>query len=81
MLTRTVGKASGREGGERSDLRPALLSGTRLLHHMGAIFREQTPIHDGGMAMIVDSKLKWKIREKKKAQGHKADDHEEQSLG
>lgn len=55
---------------------PSLLnSATRLLHHMGKIFREQTPRPVRGI-YFVDSKLRRKIREKKIAMGHKADDHE-----
>lgn len=79
-ISQVTGQPATNEG-SRADLRPALLSATRLLHHMGAIFQDQTPIHPGGLAMIVDSKLKRKVREKKMAQGHKADDHEEQSMG
>ena len=53
-------------------------STTRLLHHMSRIFREQTP-HPGakGLSVTADSKLKRKLREKKMAQGHKPNDHEE----
>ena len=49
---------------------------TRLLHHMGNIFRDQQPPTDGALRVSVDSKLRQKIREKKMALGHKADDHE-----
>ncbi len=51
-------------------------SATRLLHHMGNIFRDQQPSADGNLRVSVDSKLRQKIREKKIAIGHKADDHE-----
>ena len=51
-------------------------SATRLLHHMGNIFRDQQPPADGALRVSVDSKLRQKIREKKMALGHKADDHE-----
>ena len=51
-------------------------SATRLLHHMGNIFRDQQPPVDGALRVSVDSKLRQKIREKKMALGHKADDHE-----
>ena len=51
-------------------------SATRLLHHMGNIFRDQQPPGDGALRVSVDSKLRQKIREKKMALGHKADDHE-----
>lgn len=52
----------------------------RLLHHMSRIFQEQSQ-RQAGMRMEVDRKLRQKIREKKIAMGHKADDHEEQVLG
>ncbi len=52
-------------------------SATRLLHHMGNIFRDQQPPVDGALRVSVDSKLRQKIREKKMALGHKADDHED----
>jgi len=56
---------------------PLFLSATRLLHHLGNIFREQEPPpQPGGMQISVDSKLLRKIREKKAAQGHKWNDHE-----
>jgi len=51
-------------------------SATRLLHHMSNIFRDQQPPADGALRVSVDSKLRQKIREKKIAIGHKADDHE-----
>ena len=53
-------------------------SATSLLYHMGNIFREQRQPSTGGVRMVVDSKLKQKIREKKIAMGHKPDDHEDQ---
>lgn len=46
----------------------------RLLHHMSRIFQEQSQ-RQAGMRMEVDRKLRQKIREKKIAMGHKADDH------
>lgn len=57
---------------------PTLLqTATRLLHHLGNLFRDQSPppSGSGGMHIAVDKKLLRKIREKKMAQGHKADDH------
>ena len=48
---------------------------TRLLHHMSRIFQEQPPVPTRGVC-FTDKKLRQKIREKKMAQGHKADDHE-----
>ena len=55
-----------------------LLSATRLLHHMSRVFQE-TPPPSNPVRSHVDSKLMQRIREKKIAAGHKADDHEEQS--
>lgn len=51
----------------------------RLLHHMSQVFRNQTPLQSG-MRIEVDKKLRQKIREKKIAMGHKANDHEEQAM-
>lgn len=53
-----------------------LLCTVRLLHHMSNIFWETLPPPNpaGGH---VDSKLMQRIREKKIAMGHKADDHED----
>lgn len=47
---------------------------TRLLHHMGNIFQQQMP-QLAAHGMQVDSKLLRRLREKKMAHGHKADDH------
>lgn len=54
----------------------AVTTVTRLLHHMGRIFQDNTPPVDRGK-MHIDKKLRQKIRQKKIAQGHKADDHED----
>ena len=55
----------------------AVLTATRLLHHLANIFREQNqPPPIGGIRVAVDRKLLRKIKAKKIAQGHKADDHE-----
>ncbi len=53
-----------------------LLCTVRLIHHMSNIFWETLPPSNpaGGH---VESKLMGRIREKKIAMGHKADDHEE----
>ena len=55
-----------------------LLSATRLLHHMGQIFRENSVPPAAPTGHIVDRKLQARIREKKIAMGHRPDDHEEQ---
>ena len=59
-----------------------LLSATKLLHHMGRIFQDNSipPCPPGRQR--ADRKLLQKIRQKKIAMGHKPDDHEEeQSMG
>ena len=53
------------------------LSATRLLHHLGQIFRENSVPPAAPMGQRVDRKLRRKIQEKKIAMGHKPDDHEE----
>lgn len=53
------------------------LSATRLLHHLSRIFREEQERLPGGPRMQVESKLRRKIRQKKIAQGHAPDDHEQ----
>ena len=51
-------------------------SATRLLHHLSRVFQDNTPPRcDSGMRM--DKKLRRKLREKKIAQGHRPDDHED----
>ena len=54
-----------------------LLSATKLLHHMGRIFQDNSipPCPPGSQR--ADRKLLQKIRQKKIAMGHKPDDHEE----
>ena len=59
-----------------------LLSVTKLLHHMGRIFQDNSipPCPPGSQK--ADRKLRQKIRQKKIAMGHKPDDHEEeQNMG
>lgn len=55
-----------------------LLSATKLLHHMGRIFQDNSipPCPLGSHR--ADRKLRQKIRQKKIAMGHKPDDHEEE---
>lgn len=53
---------------------------SRLLHHMSKIFWDTLP-SPGPAGGHVESKLLRRIREKKIAMGHKADDHEEQQQG
>ena len=59
-----------------------LLAATKLLHHMGRIFQDNSipPCPPGSHR--TDRKLLQKIRQKKIAMGHKPDDHEEeQNMG
>ncbi|NYB73145.1 SEL1-like repeat protein [Sedimentibacter hydroxybenzoicus DSM 7310] len=53
-----------------------MLAGTRLLHHMSRIFSDNAPpLKPPGQR--TDRKLLRKLREKKQAQGHARDDHEQ----
>ena len=54
------------------------LSATRLLHHLGQIFRQNSVPPAAPVGHQVDRKLRRKIQEKKIAMGHKPDDHEEE---
>ena len=54
-----------------------MLSTTRLLHHMGNIFRDNTPAPPASGGPHIDRKRLQKLRAKKVALGHKPDDHEE----
>ena len=59
-----------------------LLSATKLLHHMGRIFQDNSVPPAAPASQRVDRKLRRKIQEKKIALGHKPDDHEEeQNMG
>ena len=64
----------------REEQRPpdVMLAVTRLLYHMSRIFQDNSlpRSHPGGIQ--IDRKRLRKLREKKIAQGHKPDDHEEQ---
>ena len=53
---------------------PVLTCTTRLLHCVGSLFQERTPLPAAGVR-FTDSKLRRKIREKKIAMGHRPDDH------
>ena len=55
-----------------------LLSATKLLHHMGRIFQDNSVPPSPPGSQRVDRKLRQKIRQKKIALGHKPDDHEEE---
>lgn len=64
----------------QEDLPPPniLLSATRLLHHMGNIFRDNAPRPAAPTGVQIDRKRLQRLREKKMALGHKWNDHEEQ---
>jgi len=53
---------------------PVLLAATRLMHHLGRIFRDEQ--RKAGSGMQIDRKLRKKLAEKKAAQGHAYNDHE-----
>ena len=56
---------------------PPVAAVISLFHHLANIFQEQNqPPPSGGVRVAVDRKLLRKIKAKKIAQGHKADDHE-----
>lgn len=65
---------------QEKDLPPPniLLSTTRLLHHMGNVFRDNTPHPAAPAGIHIDRKRLQRLREKKMALGHKWNDHEEQ---
>ena len=67
----------------QSDRRPpgVMLSVTRLLHHLGRIFRENAPPATGPGIIQIDRKRLQQLREKRIALGHKPDDHPEQGWG
>ena len=54
-----------------------LLSATRLLHHMGNIFRDNAPRSAAPAGIQIDHKRLQRLREKKMAMGHKWNDHED----
>lgn len=51
---------------------------SRLMHHMSRIFENNQPPQKSMTGLQIDSKRMQKLREKKMAQGHKQDDHEQQ---
>ena len=64
----------------QEDLPPPniLLSATRLLHHMGNIFRDNAPQPTAPTGVQIDHKRLQRLREKKMAMGHKWNDHEDE---
>ena len=68
---------------ERGEQEPpsVLLSATRLLYHMGNIFRDNAPA-PAATGVQIDRKRLARLRQKRIALGHKPDDHEpEQQQG
>ena len=68
---------------ERGEQEPpsVLLASTRLLYHMGNIFRDNAPA-PGATGVQIDRKRLAQLRQKRVALGHKSDDHElEQQQG
>ena len=67
---------------ERGEQEPpsVLLSATRLLYHMGNIFRDNAPA-PAANGVQIDRKRLARLRQKRVALGHKPDDHEEQQYG
>ena len=58
-----------------------ILASTRLLYHMGNIFRDNAPI-PAANGIQIDRKRLAQLRQKRVALGHKPDDHElEQQQG
>ena len=66
----------------QEDLPPPniLLSATRLLYHMGNIFRDNAPI-PAATGIQIDRKRLAQLRQKRVALGHKPDDHEFEPQG
>lgn len=56
------------------------LASTRLLHRLARIFQGEERKLPAGPGMQTDSKLRQKIRQKKIAQGHASDDHEQKLI-
>ena len=68
---------------EREEQRPpsVMLASTRLLYHMGNIFRDNAPA-PATTGVQIDRKRLARLRQKRVALGHKPDDHElEQQQG
>ena len=67
---------------ERGEQAPpsVLLASTRLLYHMGNIFRDNAPA-PAAAGIQIDRKRLAQMRQKRVALGHKPDDHEEQQYG
>jgi hypothetical protein len=58
-----------------------LLAATKLLRHMGRIFKDNSIPPANPKGICVDSKRRKKLQAKRMAIGHKADDHEQMMAG
>ena len=67
---------------DRGEQRPpsVMLAATRLLYHMGNIFRDNTPA-PAATGVQIDRKRLARLRQKRVALGHKPDDHEFEPQG
>ena len=67
----------------QNDFRPpsVMLSVTRLLHHMGQIFQDNSIPKSRPGGIQIDRKRLQQLQEKRLAMGHKLDDHEDQQWG
>ena len=65
---------------ERGEQRPpaVLLSATRLLYHMGNIFRDNAPATPTAGGIQIDRKRWAELQDKRVALGHAIDDHEDE---
>lgn len=70
---------AGRASAVAPQSNPAVLAAvTRLLYHMGQIFRENSIPPSNPQGIRIDSKRRKQLMQQRLALGHKADDHEEQ---
>ena len=67
---------------ERGEQEPpsVLLASTRLLYHMGNIFRDNAPA-PAANGIQIDRKRLARLRQKRIVLGHKPDDHEVEQQG
>ena len=68
---------------DRGEQRPpsVILAATRLLYHMGNIFRDNTPTMPTVGGVHIDRKRLQELQRKRVALGHKPDDHELEPQG
>lgn len=68
------------ENMDRSHDPSVCIVASRMFHHMSKTFEDNIPLKSAGVGLKIDSKLMRKLREKKVAQGHKGDDHEQEII-